>query len=169
MRPKNYFLLAGLGLSSSILGLVSSVTTYAGTAPLPGGFGPAAQMFQKFCADEDALFKAKMAFTEAKLDLQPSQRPNWDAFVTESSAAAPAIRSVCDEVPPAGSDAVAELDLHQRGLAAFFEADRALTAAAKKFSVALTSGQKRTLADSVIHPLPPFPLFPPFGPSGPLL
>jgi len=126
-------------------------------------------MFQKFCADEDALFKAKMAFTEAKLDLQPSQRPNWDAFVTESSAAAPAIRSVCDEVPPAGSDTVAELDLHQRGLAAFFEADRALTAAAKKFSVALTSDQKRTLADSVIHPLPPFPLFPPFGPSGPLL
>ncbi|WGJ14352.1 Spy/CpxP family protein refolding chaperone [Methylocapsa sp. D3K7] len=168
MHPKNYFLLAGLGLSSSILGLVSSGTTLAGTAPVPrsGSFPPAAEKLQKFCADEDALFKAKMAFTEAKLDLQPSQRPNWDSFVAESSAAVPAIRSVCDEAPPAGNDTVAELDFHQRGLAAFFEADRALTAAAKKFSVALTSDQKRTLADSVIHPLP---LFPPFGPPGPPL
>ena len=155
---KSYFLVAGMALVSSI------ALAGAEAGPPLGGVPSAAGIFRKFCADEDALFKAKIAFTEAKLDLQPRQRPSWDAFVSESSAAAQSIRSLCEETPTtADSDVAAELDFHQRALAAFLDTNRAFTTAAKKFLTALNSEQQRTLAELVIHP------FPPLGPPGPHL
>jgi len=155
---KSYFLVAGMALVSSI------ALAGAEAGPPLGGVPSVAGIFRKICADEDALFKAKIAFTEAKLDLQLRQRPSWDAFVAESSAGAQPIRTLCEETPPtADAGVVAELDFHQRILAAFLETNRAFTTAAKKFLTALSSEQQRALTESVIHP------FPPLGPPGPHL
>lgn len=166
MHTKSYFLVAGVVL-------VGSFRAPAGAEPAAPFFGlpSSTGMFQRFCADEDALLKSKMAFTEAKLNLQPKQRTEWDAFVAEYSAAAQPIRTLCQGSPPTvDSDIAATLDFHQRALTVFLEMNNGFIAATKKFLVALSPEQQRVIVKSTIHPFPPIPpiLFP-FGPPGPTL
>jgi hypothetical protein len=147
---------------AAVMGAVVLMRTPA-SADLPAGLAapsPAA-LFQKFCADEEALFKAKVAFIESKLRLRPDQQPSWTTFVSEAAAAGQSIRVVCKQSQPGTEgDVVSDLDFHQRTLGAFLETHLGLTTAAKKLVGALTPEQQRVLADSILHPLPPVPPFP---------
>jgi LTXXQ motif family protein len=160
MRMTSYVLAGGIALASL------ARTPASAELPLWGGPPSPAAMFQKLCKDEDALFKAKVAFIEAKLGIEPKQRQSWETFVAEVAAAGQPIRSVCKEIPPAtDGDVVASLDLHQRTLGAFLETHRGVTAAAKKLVAGLPAEQQRALAESIMHPLLAPPIFvPPFPP-----
>lgn len=133
--------------------------------PPPHAIGAAEKHFQKLCENEQALFKSKIAFAEAKLDLQFRQRPSWDVFVVEAYGANGPIRALCQEAQPAPGDILAHLEFQQKGLGAALDAHRAYTAAFRKLIPALSPDQARILAESPIRPLPPFP--PAGGPLGP--
>lgn len=159
MPKKSCLLVIVIALVSSFQALARAETSSRFRLPSAAG------MFQKFCADEGPLFKAKIAFTEAKLSLQPAQRQSWDDFVAEAFAAAQPIRTLCKESPAtADSNPVEELDFREKATTAFLETNRALTTAAKKFITALNSEQQRAFADSFSHPFSPMPLFSSHGP-----
>jgi len=161
MRKKGYFfLVTSIALASSIQALACTQRI----SPF-GGLPSATVMFREFCADQDPRFKAKIAFAEAKLGLQPTQRERWVAFVAEASAAARPIHTLCAGSPPmADGDVAEELDYRQKMLAAVLETDRAFIEAAKKLLVGLDSKQQRALADAIIHPHGAVPGFAPPGP-----
>jgi hypothetical protein len=129
---------------------------FSGAAPPPHA------LQEHFCADQEAIFRSRMAFLEAKLDLQPAQRQSWDVFVADSRIADEPMRRLCDERPGAEPQApLAELERVQRRLETHLQSHVALVGAVRKFVVALGAEQQVTLARALHRPPPPFHLPPP--------
>lgn len=140
----------------------SSFAVQAFSEPLPPapGFPSPREFHEAYCADQEALFKSKIAFVEVKLDLQLAQRSNWETFVSEARAAEEPLRALCaDNPPPSQQDVITSLETDQHRLEALLQTHRAMVGAVKKFISVLSAEQQRTLALAIRHPQPPLPGF----------
>lgn len=129
---------------------------YAGLAiaqPAPPRDAPPGPdgMFRHACANGEAMFRARMAFIEAKLDLTAEQKPAFAAFVAESQAAGQPMRDLCRTgLPTRGGRTVDRLKAMQSVERTMAEVHQGLIAATEKLDAVLTGEQDKALAEAML-------------------
>lgn len=150
-------------------GTIPSVAAAQAIADVPA---PPPQAEARFCADQEALFAARMAFIEAKITLKPEQGAEWDAFVAASRDVEKPLRELCGTPPPSrDGDAVAALEARDRMDMAHEDARKGMRDAAAHLKAVLTAEQQRRLAEALLAP-PVAMRGPGFGsppPPGPMI
>ena len=153
-----------LGRLAVVVSLLVFFVYAAGVDAQPADPSPSAAMARRFCDDEQAIFRAKMAFIETKLDLKPEQRPAFFIFVEQARLAGQPLRDLCRQPLP-GADAHASDTLRkmQRLAAAMALTLQDLTKAVDTLEQGLGEEQAKVLAMALMPPMPPL------GPHGPHL
>jgi len=136
------------------LALIGSAVAVAQTPPTaptpPDRDAQRRQMQTRICSEAPARLAGRIAYAEVKLGITDAQKSAWQAFATESRAAAQPMLKLCDTLPAnTKGDAAADLAQRERFLTASLETTKAMRAAVEKLSPVLTADQKTKLADIV--------------------
>lgn len=136
-----------------------AVPVFAQTQTPPAGDAPRAERMERgqamrarMCADMDARFAARLAFTEAKVKPTEQQRAAWNEFAQASKAAAAPMQALCGQAStarPAENDLAARLSERERHMAAMLDSTRQLRAAVEKLQPVLSDEQKTVLAQTM--------------------
>lgn len=150
---KRFLARAGVRLivTAAVLGPTVPVAAQGDPPPPP----PPAYMMQRVCADQEALFAARMAFLEIKIAVRPEQRGEWEAFVAAMRAAEQPMRDLCASppLPPKSDDPVALLEARDRMVTAHAAVLQATHTAAARLKERLAADQQRRLAEALLSPL----------------
>lgn len=156
-------------VTAAILGPAVPVAAQWGPPP-----PPPPSMIERMCADQEALFAARMAFIETKIALKVEQRTDWEAFVTAARAAEQPLRELCANPPrpPKSDDPIAVLEARDHKASMHAAIRQATQDAVARLKAKLAADQRRSLAEALLSPPgslgPGLHTFAPpgFGPAG---